>query len=101
VPQDFRDATVVPVYKRKDDKAQCGNYHGISLLSTAGKILARVLLNRLAQDIACKMVSETQCGFRGGRGKKRYDICSLTSPREMLGTAQEPVCRVSRPDQSI
>jgi len=45
VPQDFKDALVVHIYKRTVDRAVCDNHRGISLLSIAGKVLARVLLN--------------------------------------------------------
>ncbi|KAK2160295.1 hypothetical protein NP493_1657g00052 [Ridgeia piscesae] len=45
----------------------CGNYRGISLLSIAGKILARILLNRLSTHIPPEVLPETQCGFRGRR----------------------------------
>jgi len=41
-PQDFKDATIVHIYKRKGDRSCCGNHRGISLLLTAGKILALV-----------------------------------------------------------
>ena len=41
VPQQWKDANIVTVYKRKCDKALCGNSRGISLLSVAGKVLAR------------------------------------------------------------
>jgi len=57
VPRDFKDATLVHIYKRKGDRSCCDHHRGISLLSTAGKILARVLL-----------IPESQCGFRAGRG---------------------------------
>ena len=40
--QDFKDATIVYIYKRKGDRSCCGNHQGISLLLTAGKILALV-----------------------------------------------------------
>ena len=33
----------------KGDRTECGNYRGISLLSAAGKIFARILLNRLSK----------------------------------------------------
>ena len=68
VPQDFKDATIVTIYKRKGNKSDCGNYRGISLLSIAGKILTRIILDRLLRFIADKVLPETQCGFRSSRG---------------------------------
>ncbi|KAI4814308.1 hypothetical protein KUCAC02_003508 [Chaenocephalus aceratus] len=46
IPAQLRDALIVSIFK-KGDRADCGNYRGISLLSTIGKALARVLANRL------------------------------------------------------
>ena len=40
LPQDFKDAKIVTIFK-KGDRSQCGNYLGISLLSTAAKFLPR------------------------------------------------------------
>jgi hypothetical protein len=34
--------------REKDDKTDCNNYHGISLLSTSYKILSNILLSRLS-----------------------------------------------------
>ena len=31
VPQEFKDAAIVAIYKRKGDRSDCGNYRGISL----------------------------------------------------------------------
>ena len=47
VPQELKDATIVHLYKRKGYRQSCDNHRGISLLSIVGKILTRVLLNRL------------------------------------------------------
>ena len=47
VPQDWKDAQLVTIFK-KGDRRLCGNYRGISLLSIPGKVFARVLLNRLS-----------------------------------------------------
>ena len=66
LPQDFKDATIVTLYKRKGDRHDCGNYRGISLLSIAGKVLAKVLLKRL-MAIANEVLPESQCGFRANR----------------------------------
>ena len=56
------------MYKRKGNRQACDNHRGISLLSIAGKILARVLLNRLIDHMEQDLLPETQCGFRAGRG---------------------------------
>ena len=66
VPQEVKDASIVTIFK-KGSRTECGNYRGISLLSVAGKILAKVLLNRL-QPLSESIIPETQCGFRPGRG---------------------------------
>ncbi|KAI8506599.1 hypothetical protein Bbelb_160260 [Branchiostoma belcheri] len=67
VPQDFKDAMIVTIYKRKGDRRDCGNSRGISLLSIAGKLLAKVALSRL-QVISEEILPESQCGFRPDRG---------------------------------
>ena len=66
VPQAWKDASIVTIYK-KGDRTDFGNYRGISLLSIAGKIFARILLNRLSNHITPGVVPETQCGLRGNR----------------------------------
>ena len=50
------------------NKSDCSNYRGITLLSIAGKILARVLLNRLVPAVGDHHLPESQCGFRTNRG---------------------------------
>ena len=67
VPKDFRDATVVSLFKNKGSRADCCNYRGISVLSFAGKILVRVILNRLIANISEDNLPEAQCGFRPNR----------------------------------
>ena len=64
VPQAWKDASIITIYK-KGARTDCGNYKGISLLSIAGKIFARILLNRLSTHKTPEVVPETQCGFRG------------------------------------
>ena len=66
VPQELKDASMVTIFK-KGSRTECGNYRGISMLSVAGKILAKVLLNRL-QPLSESIIPETECGFRPGRG---------------------------------
>ena len=85
VPQDMKDAEIVTIYKRKGDKSECGNYRGISLLSIAGKILARIMLNRLTKCIVDRVLPESQCGFRAGRGT----IDMIFAVRQVLEKARE------------
>ena len=68
IPNDLRDAIVITLYKNKGSKADCSNYRGITLLSIAGKVLARILLNRLVPAIAEDVLPESQSGFRSNRG---------------------------------
>ena len=68
VPQDFKDANIIHLYKNKGDRTSCDNHRGISLLSIAGKTMARVILNRITHHLLDDVVSESQCGFRSKRG---------------------------------
>ena len=67
LPQDFRDAVIVSLYKNKGESSDCSNYRGLTLLSIAGKILAGVLLHRLIPTIAQENTPESQCRFRSNR----------------------------------
>ena len=68
VPGDLRDAVTVSLYKNKGEKLDCSNYRGVTLLSIADKILARVLLNRLIPAVAEEVLPESKCGFHANRG---------------------------------
>ena len=68
VPQDWRDAIMVVLYKGKGKRDECGNSRGIALLCIAGKVLSSILLKRLINHIADDILPESQCGFRQGRG---------------------------------
>ena len=54
--------------QKQGRKIRLFKYRGITLLSTAGKLLARVPLNRLIPTIAQENTPESQCGFRSNRG---------------------------------
>ncbi|BHF85930.1 hypothetical protein SprV_1002910600 [Sparganum proliferum] len=68
IPQDFKDATIVHLYKRKANRQICDNHRGISLLNIAGKIFARILLNCLNNRLEQSLLPESQWGFRRHRG---------------------------------
>nr|VZI42177.1 unnamed protein product [Spirometra erinaceieuropaei] len=68
VPQDFKDATIVHLFKRKGNRQVCDHNRGISLPNIAGKIFTRILLNRLNNHLEQGLLPESQCGFRRHRG---------------------------------
>lgn len=67
VPQEMKDAVIITIYKKKGDRADCGNSRGISLLSIAGKVLAAIMLQRLNSHITEKVLPDSQYGFRKDR----------------------------------
>ena len=74
VPQEFKDASIVSLFK-KGKRHLCDNYRGISLLSVAGKILARIIITRINKHLTDSVYSESQCGFRKGRGTTDMIFC--------------------------
>ncbi|BHF70120.1 hypothetical protein SprV_0301317000 [Sparganum proliferum] len=68
VPHDFKDETIVHLYKRKGNRHMCDNHRGISLLNIAGKVFTRILLIRLDNHLKQGLLPESQCGFRRHHG---------------------------------
>ena len=74
------------LYKRKGNPQVCDNHRGISLLSIAGKILAKFLLNRLNAHLdQAGLIPESQCGFRKDRGT----IDMIFTARQLQEKCQE------------
>ena len=51
IPTDWRRGVVVPIWKGKGDTQECNNYRGVTLLSVPNKVLARILLDRVCQNL--------------------------------------------------
>ena len=67
VPQQWKDATIKVLYKTLD-RSNCNNYRGISLLSYAGKVLLKIVANRLSDYCEAQgILPDEQCGFRPER----------------------------------
>ena len=62
----MRDANIVTLYKNKGTRRACNNYQGISLLSIAIKLFARVVLKSL-QVLVERFYPESSCGFPAKR----------------------------------
>ncbi len=67
VPEDWRKAIILPLYKGKGKREECNNYRGISLLSVPGKIYGRILNERMMK-IMDKRMGDEEGGFRKGKG---------------------------------
>ena len=85
VPQDFKDASILHLYKNKGVRNVCDNHRGISLLSIAGKILARLILNRILKHVVDEVYPESQCGFRA----LRVPLDMIFSLRQVSEKARE------------
>ena len=66
LPQQWKNANIILVHKQKGDRAECGNGRGISLLSVAGNVLAKIMLTRLLEHVVDLVLHESQCRFRRG-----------------------------------
>jgi hypothetical protein len=62
LPQKWKESIIVPIHKN-GEKTDCNNYRGISLLSTAYKILSKILLTRLTPHVN-EIIENHQSGFR-------------------------------------
>ena len=65
VPQDWSDAVLIRVPKK--DLTICDNWRRIALLDVVGKVVAKIVQERM-QKLAEDVLPESQCGFRRGRG---------------------------------
>jgi hypothetical protein len=64
LPQQWKESLIIPIHKRVI--RHCSNYQGMSLLSTAYKILFNILLARLTPYVS-EVIGDHQCGFRRDR----------------------------------
>ena len=63
---------------------KCSNYHTISLISHASKVMLKILQARLQQYMNCE-IPDVQAGFRKGRGARDQ----ITNIRWIVEKARE------------
>jgi hypothetical protein len=73
LPDQWKESIILLVHKR-GDQTDCNNYCGISLLSTAYKILSNLLLSGLGPYID-EIIGDHQCGFRHNRSTTDQIFC--------------------------
>ena len=72
LPDSWKISLLVPVIKASKDETKINSYRPISMLSCIGKLLERIVCNRLSWYIERKQVLlPCQTGFR--KGKSAYD----------------------------
>lgn len=67
-PSSLKTATVIPVYKKKNDICEIANYRPISILSVLSKVFERTVFQRMTKFLDnFKVIGDCQHGFRKGR----------------------------------
>ena len=67
-PQDWKRSIFIPIPK-KDNSKECSNYHTITLISHASKVMLKILQARLQQYVN-REHPDVQAGFRKGKGTR-------------------------------
>ena len=67
-PQDWKRSIFIPIPK-KDNAKECSNYHTISLISHASKVMLKILQARLQQYMN-REIPYVQTGFRKDRNQR-------------------------------
>ena len=88
-PQNWERSVFIPTPKKGNDK-ECSNYHTITLISHASKVMLTILQARLQQYMNCEL-PDVQAGFRKGRGTRDQinNICWIT---EKAKEFQKNIC---------
>ena len=74
---------------KKGIAKECSNYHTITFISNAGKIVLKILQARLLQYRICE-IPDVQVGFQRGRGT-RSQIANMLWIMEKAGEFQKNI----------
>ena len=67
-PQDWKRSVFIPIPSKGNAK-ECSDYHTITLISHASKLMLKILQARLQQYVKAEL-PDVQVGFRKGRGTR-------------------------------
>ena len=73
-PKDWKRSVFIPI-PRKVNAKECSNYHTITLISHASKVVLKILQARLQQYVNCEF-PDVEAGFRKGR-RTRDQIANI------------------------
>ena len=85
VPQSFKEARVIPLFK-KGSKLDPGNYRPVSILNVMSKVLERAVHTQLNEYLHVRgLLIENQSGFRGGYSTDSSLICLTDYIKHEIG----------------
>ena len=85
IPDEWREASITPIYKQKGAKSDPGNYRPVSLTNVVGKLLERIVKNEIEHHLESnKLMSESQHGFRAGRSVQTNMVDFLNTTTKWL-----------------
>lgn len=84
VPTEWKKDYLIKLLQ-KGDLSSCSNYRGMTVLSITGKVINRVLLNRM-KDTIDPQLGEPQAGFHKNRScTDQISTLRINHPGEVLG----------------
>ena len=85
VPEQWRKANVMAIFKKKGSRCEPGNYRPVSLTSQIGKIVERLIRDRIVKFLEeNNKLRDSQHGFIARRS-------CLTNPLEIFDTVRDHV----------
>ena len=89
IPDDWREAAIVPVFK-KGDRHQASNYRPVSLTSVACKVLEHVIHSQIMDHFdRLKILTDKQHGFRSRRSCETQLIVTIDSIAKSLAHGEQ------------
>ena len=70
IPEKWKKGLIIKIAKKGNLK-ECKNSRGITLLPVVGKVLGRIIVDRIRNGIDCRLRKE-QAGYRTGRGTTEH-----------------------------
>ena len=84
VPEDWRSAVIIPLYKDKGERTEYRNYRDITLLNVFGKIHVGILVGRVRR-VTEGLNDDEQRGFT----LRRRCVDKIFTPKQMSEKARE------------
>jgi hypothetical protein len=81
-----RNLALICSLQKKESRKDCGNYRGISVLASMGKLYGRIINQRIEREIK---ENEKESGFRPGRSKIDNIFCLKQIAKKKLACGRK------------